>query len=626
MNEWTKRLAAVSTYFDLQGTTPKPTSSEPDPAGANKIESKKSSYEPLNGVGGSSYLKSYSIGNRELLLVAIFLALICLLTHYLRLGSYGLYEDDYAVISPAFTLSWDNLVDTIKSFAQSWPQGRPVGWSWSTSSAFLAQHLGGLHVLYILEYLIVSVNAFLCYLVLRSQLPVAYAAVGAVVFCAYPADTSQLFAVAPVFQHLAVMAFLLGAIAYARRRWVLCYCLAAAPFLAYESICVPFLALPLLFRDRSRSWLAQLASHLLVLYSGIVTALFIRASLGEGRIQELHGQLGATVGKAFWSMAVGPLVVLHVAILRPLEVLQHMDGGLLLVLVAAAALIVAYWRLLPTGPTERGTVAVPFRFKFLGLTGGIEVAKPLPQIASICGLGLVFWVLPYSLAFRDPYFLPNGRLSVVHLAGSFGGAMLAGGLTWLFVFVAEGYGKRTIALFIVALYLGSLVSFHNIVQRQFGQAWQTERRFWSAVVRSCPDLEDGTIILHELASNSASYPGPGTYVLPNAWSDAIVLTQLFEFPSTWHLPPRLISVPLNWKDSVQQDSVGLKWLVPAAGRPEHWEPLDVSKLIVLEQTGPGTFTRLNGTIRIAGKDYPLKPTGVAANFLPTKPLFQYLCR
>jgi hypothetical protein len=626
MIPWSKRLAAVSRYIDVHGPAPKPVAPEVGSIDASSIELRESPSKPADAGNGSSYLASYSIGRRELLFAGVFLALICLLTHYLRLWSYGLYEDDYAAVSPAFAMSLDYLVASVKYLAHSWTQGRPVGWSLEYTGSFVAFRLGGLHALYFLEYLVLTVDAFLCYLVLRSRLAITYAAVGAVFFCAYPADTSQLFAATPFFQHAAAIAVFLGAIAYARRRWVLCYALFATAFLTYESMCMPFLMLPLLFRDRSRTWLSQVVSHFLVVYSGILTALAIRTSMGESRVTELHGQLGATMDTAFHAMEIGPLEALKAAAQRPLDVLEHLDLGLLLVLAVSAALIIAYWRLLPVGPTGRGTLVIPFRSRFVGLSGGFEVANALPRIASVCGLGFVLLVLGYCLAFLHPWFFPYGRLSIVHFAGAFGGAMMMGGLVWLTVFVAEGYGRQKIVLILVALYLGSLVSFHNIVQRDFSRAWQTERRFWSEVVRLCPDLEDGTLVLHQVATNALPMWSPDTFVLPNSWSDGIILTQLFQFPSTWHRPPRLFTITSNWKDNVQDDGAGPKWLIPATGEPEHWEPLDLSKLIVLRQTGPGTFTRLSGTIHMAGKDYMLKQTGTAVNSLPTKPLFQYLCR
>jgi hypothetical protein len=102
------------------------------------------------------------------------------------------------------------------------------------------------------------------------------------------------------------------------------------------------------------------------------------------------------------------------------------------------------------------------------------------------------------------------------------------------------------------------------------------------------------------------------------------LPQLFQFPPTWQATPRLFSVTPAWKDQTQPEGAGVKWLVPVGNWPSHWETLNTSNLIILRQTGPGTVTRVTGSIQIAGKNYALKQPGPATTSLLKKPLLQYM--
>ena len=559
--------------------------------------------------------------SRESISAAIFLATACYITHFLHLTSVGLYEDDFGFISPTFNETWAGFGHALVTDLTTWPQGRPLSWAAASLFGFLGYHAGGLVFLHLLGFFILTANAFLCYKLLRGRLPAQHAAFGALVFCAYPADTSQLFVVNFFFVHLAMTALLAALLAYRRDRRILSYVLAAAAFLWYEMMFIPFFAAPLLTRGRGASFWRRIRTHGAILACFLVVALFLRQHLGDSRVEELNGHLGATLAKIIASLWIGPYTVLKLAVLRTANLAGHLDVEILLVMAVSAGLAALYWGMSPREAQEEGCERYALRTRFVSLSTQLDVARPLPQILSSGLTGVVFLILGYALVFRDSYFPPTweyGRFSIVHLAGSFGGAMVAGALSWLAVFLAQSYGKRMIAVAVLALYIGTLVAFHFTVQREFAEAWNIERRFWAGVIRTCPDLQDGTIIFHEQQYNYI------TYALANAWSDAVILPQLLHFPTTWQKVPRVFSVPLNWKDQVEQDGTGLKWLVPAAQWAPHWEPLDPSNVILLRQTGPGRFERLTGSVQIKGKEYRLKQPQPAARAFPHEPLFHYL--
>ncbi len=566
-------------------------------------------FDAESGAAGSA--ASGSMTRREILIAVAFFVVICYITHFLHWRSYGLYEDDFHFGAPAMTQTWSELGNSVAVYFTKWPQGRPIGWTLISALPFLSYRLSGFQFFWAVEFSILTLSAILCYIVLRSRLPSRYAAVGAVFFCAYPADTTQLF-LHGVAIRVAVAAFLGACIAYRSNRWVLCYVLAACTFLTYETLFMPFFGLPLLYPAQRRIFWKQLTRHAAMLISIIIVVIPIRMFQGEERVRELDGHIFDTIRKILTSLWVGPLACLKSAGMRTATVVQRMDHGLMTVLLVSAFLILLAWYFLPDDEKPSSV-------------------RPFVQIASVCALGVLFLELGYGLVFRDPYFPPTeitGRTSAAHIAGAFGGSMLAGGLSWLISLVSKSYGMRTLAFIGLSLYLGSMIAYHDIVQREFAYAWEVERTFWSEVMRACPDLQEGTVIIHEQQYNYFDS------VLANAWSDAIILPELLRFPSSWREPPRVYSVPPwmligeglppTWRDGVREDKDGLKWFVPTTDLPAHWERLVPANLIVLEQTGPGHVSRVTG-IRFAGKDYELKSPRVSYTFEKT-PLYTHLIR
>src|SRR5207237_4181343 len=108
-------------------------------------------------------------------------------------------------------------------------------------------------------------NTFLCYRLLRVRVPVAAAAVGAAVFCLFPADTTKIL-LTHDFQLQPSLTFaLLAALAYAAGRRPLAYALSAGALLSYESGFLALFALPLCLRSWDRRLLRELVGHMLML-------------------------------------------------------------------------------------------------------------------------------------------------------------------------------------------------------------------------------------------------------------------------------------------------------------------------------------------------------------------------
>ena len=104
----------------------------------------------------------------------------------------GLYEDDYFFISEAMGQDVSYVLDRLHTAVTVLPQGRPLGFFLPDLLSFVGDKLGGLAAIYLLGFVLVTLNTFLCYRLLRVRVPVAPAAVGAAVFCLFPADTTKI--------------------------------------------------------------------------------------------------------------------------------------------------------------------------------------------------------------------------------------------------------------------------------------------------------------------------------------------------------------------------------------------------------------------------------------------------
>lgn len=163
--------------------------------------------------------------------------------HHFR--DFGLYEDDYWFISEAMGKGPDYLASRFVTAFTTLPQGRPFGFFLPDLLSFVGDKLGGLAGIYLVGFAVVSLNTCLCYTLLRTRVPLAPAAVGAAVFCLFPADTTRIL-LTHDFQLQPSLTFaLLSALAYTAGKRPLAYVVGAGSLLAYESGFLALLALPL---------------------------------------------------------------------------------------------------------------------------------------------------------------------------------------------------------------------------------------------------------------------------------------------------------------------------------------------------------------------------------------------
>ena len=162
------------------------------------------------------------------------IAIILWVAHYFLFRSLGLYEDDYAFISQPFGWSLSDLLGYLKVVA-TLPQGRPLGFFLPHALAFVAGKLGGLSVVYIVAYAIQTTNAFLFYFLLRRIGLRATAAIGALAFGLFPADTTHILLVHTLGLHSSLTFLLLASHFYVSGNRTLAHLFSLMSLITYES-------------------------------------------------------------------------------------------------------------------------------------------------------------------------------------------------------------------------------------------------------------------------------------------------------------------------------------------------------------------------------------------------------
>ena len=495
------------------------------------------------------------------------------LAQFHHFADFGLYEDDYWFISEAMGKGPDYLLARLAT-AVHMPQGRPFGFFLPDLLSWVGDKLGGLPAIYLLGFLVVSCNTFLCYRLLRIRVPVAAAAAGAAVFCLFAADTTKIL-LTHDFQLQPSLTFALCAgLAYAGgRRW-LAYVLSAGSLLSYENGFLALFALPLLLRRWDRQLPRELARHVLILAGIVLGAVAVRFAVGEERATASVGSVGEIIPKLLGSLALGPPRSLAAMLVMPPRSVPTWDAEtLVLALLALVGFGALFWWL--PRPVGRGR-----------------------EILQVGAAGLAMLVLGYGLAFTHyPPLALVGRGTSVHLGATLGMAVLGAALAWALLRLRPRLGVA-----VLAAYFALATGYYVTIERDFIHSWQLQRAFWQQVAACCFDLQDGTVLLYELQPTDEAT----TFIFTNSWGDALVLGEMLRFPADWTNPPRLFSLT-DWRSRVQSDGSGLRWWVPAASWDEHWEVLPQGNVILLRRAADGRLERLTGEVEVAGQRLALKP-------------------
>ncbi len=499
--------------------------------------------------------------SKRQLLIAAALATAVWAGHFCRMAEFGLYEDDYWRIPPAMEADWGHLwtwlTDLILKYGRT--QGRPLHDGLIQLFAWVGAHLGGMAGMFVLAFVIVSLNAILFLAVLRrAELPEHVAVPAALAFALYPADTTQAFLTHSFGIQPSVGFLLLGAYLYLGGRRGAGHAAAAASLFCYETVYPVWAAVPLLERKWDRRWLKRLLVHGLTFTLVVGATVLLRSVTGEGRVRLLRSEMVRE--RLINNVLDGPIVALS-------SYWRKFRSGIggseteysWVIAVAAVAVLVALsvvelppWPARPGRPPEtprrRGKRRKKPESEFQRRRDRLKTLLPVMQQAAgsraarLTLAGAVMLTLGYSFtATVDAGTTFFGRGTRVHVAAAIGAALLVG-LAWSLVLRVSARLKLALPAVIAAtVYFVGLAGAGLQVQDQYARCWRVQQKAWTQIVKLAPDLEQDTIVLVERVSTAGLRE-----IAPWSWATHMVIWRLYEFPADWPRWPMVVPIFRGW--------------------------------------------------------------------------------
>jgi hypothetical protein len=373
--------------------------------------------------GASQFWNKYSLKTLA------FLALTIWVAHFFYFRSFGLYEDDYALVSPAMGWSLSDLFDNARLVFTMWPQGRPLNFLLPPFFSFIGTQLGGLYVTYLIAFSIVTLNAFLFYILLKRISSETAAVTGALAFCLFPADTTHAFLTHAFHLQTSLTFFLIATLYCLSGKRILPYLLILGSLLAYESPFIVFLGVPLLKSKWDRALVRELIRHIVILLGILLIVVVIRASVGEERVAEMGASVSSAVRiplKIGIALLLGPAVSLALFLYGPVRTLFHWDWQLTTVFVACLLFFMWVLRRLKTDSLEeKRDHRITFRSRVLTYDATAQVPTPYLEMTKLLLVAVVMLCLAYVVSFTHfPPIAKYGRETSVHLAAAIGGSLI----------------------------------------------------------------------------------------------------------------------------------------------------------------------------------------------------------
>jgi hypothetical protein len=533
---------------------------------------------------------------REILTAAALLGLVLAVARFSHCARMGFYEDDYSLVTQAMASSWPEVRDFVWSLLSSFGgQGRPLQHGLLFVLSWVSGRLGGLPMAYALGWVILWLNSVLAYLLFRRLAALAFAVPAVLAFALFGADTTQAFIYHSLGLQQSLTFLLLACLLYLSRARPLSYLLILGSLLSYETAYPVFLAAPLLGRATGRRLLRELIYHgllMAVLFAGV---LGVRMLAGESRLASLG--FPAIVTVPLQHTLQGPVVSLGTFAYRPLQAILALDVEMAAVLVGFSLGFVLVLRRVPLPPAlATADVWASIRGRSLRL---------LPvEAQGILRLGLsgvAMLALAYPLTFTIRAYAISGRDTRVHFAAVLGAALLYGCAVWLAAALTRGRRVQGLLHALVALHLAFMAGFALVVQRSYVRSWQLQRGFWNEVIRLCPDLTDGTVILVQPDGLEDT-----RFIDANTWSLPRILDQILTFPADFERPPRVYRLLPDWREYLlgAAGEVRLNATTVTAPRSSYTSAA-VQDVILLHPT-TGGLERVQGAVEVQGGSIVLR--------------------
>ena len=528
------------------------------------------------------------------------IAAVVFISHFLLCPKFGMYEDDYIYVLPTFHWTAADWIHQIMYDLINPSQGRPLYYVVQNTLSFLTTRGGNLVEGYLLSFVIVTINGFLMFRLLRRVFSPMAGFIGAMTLVLFPIDTSRQILMHQAALLLPMTVLLLALNCYVGGRKVSAFVLAGTLLLTYESFYLPFLIAPLLSWDSSRKMISRCLVHVIGFFLIAGSVFFIRGLFGEERARSTAENLGTIIPKIFTACTLGPINAGLALFLRPLDALLHSDVFEWFALICVALLTAFVLRKLISQSARTPQINSETDL------AGAEVG--LGQILAATVAGCLAWSIGYLLAFRPDYFPPVvsiGRLSAVHTVGAVGAAILVAAVFQLLLKKMPQGISRMALLSVAALFFGGMSAFALHIQRtEYVAGWAKQQQFWRNLVADIRDILDGDVILVEVSNDPDAMPvtqGEPAFVAVSY--NPLALPYFLKFSPAWKQAPRVYGY---WAQCEFEDSDKGRKLHTPPWYPPIW-PVITDERFIYFRVEQKRLTRISDPVDIGGKSFRPKP-------------------
>lgn len=535
------------------------------------------------------------------------LALLALLfwgARYIFTPYFGLYEDDHTIIPNAVMMSFSDLIRHIGNYIiHLYGHARPLSNSFIYLFSNLGWHLADMQGAYIIGFLIEVINISLFYLLILRVFNRRLAVISSLAYALFAADTTQILLTHALGLQPSITLLLLAFHSYVSGKKFLAYLLAGIILFSYETPYLVFLAAPLFQTKWQRNLLKEMILHTVIMGAMLAATFQLRVTLEDDRVLRLG--FAETIKTSILHMIQGPAYSIFSYFLRLWQIIHWLDLSIVIGIVLAFFGILAWmW------------------FGKFYQSDDISMDN-VPALLKPGLIGLVMLILAYPLTFTTRANVLVGRETRVHSAAVVGAALLMGVFLVLLIEFANRLRIGKLAPFGLAGFFCLLLGFGMAVQRDYKQAWQFQREFWSKLLPLIQDVDRDTVILAR--NTGLSEPAQ---IQANTWNLPRILEQIYTFPSIWDdQAPHVYRLQGDWQNwLVSPDNKQVLHVnVNTVAAPQGYYQDVSSDKVILINTDHGSYTRHSEPLDLGSAKITFKPPGQQIlNELPKGFLYKYL--
>ena len=446
--------------------------------------------------------KNFNLISKRFIL--FYLLIASYLIQFILLKHFGLYEDDYWSIAPAYKTTLSDLINKIINCFIYWPTGRPLNHILPLAYGYVGHQLGGLSMLYLLACIWLGFNAWLIYCIARHWLNAPSAFIAGLIYISFPADTTHQLLTHVSHVQGAMTFMLLGWLLWLkenRTRW-LSYPISSLALLSYETAFIAFIAAPLFGKKNSKISESKIWFEHIIGCSIILSCIgFIRIHLSDTRAISILGTPKDAILKAITSCILGPITIIRANCLAISTGWKFFNS----VSITASLLIVIFILIITKYDNLKSDQKSNLTNRVIL---GALLTLPLSYILTLVNYP------PTQLA---------GRLTSTHVAAAFPWSITIGIL--YYISSKQVPYIRNLLYFTYSLILFLLIGYNYSIQANYCEASKLQKSFWQQILNLTPDIRDNTSII------VAGTPSLGTephFIGSNSWADYYTCQLIFD--------------------------------------------------------------------------------------------------